>query len=59
MQMPDVRNTLRDEKHTCEEMLSGVRLYHYHAQPKVRRRKTPLRNLTITILTVHGATPNL
>lgn len=69
MEMPDIRHTVRDERNrvtyhvmayrrlTREETLLSVR--HFLAQPKVRRRKTPLRNQIVTILTLHGATPRL
>jgi hypothetical protein len=69
MQLPDVRNTIKDERNNVTyhvmayrqlaqaEMVQSVRLFH--AQPKIRRRKTPLKNKVITILTVHGASPGL
>ena len=69
MDGPSIRNTLRIPKHnmtyhvmayrtlTRKELLESVA--QFLAQPKIRRRKTPLRNQTITILTVHGATPGL
>ena len=64
MQIPDVRNTIRDEDNnvtyhvmayrdlTREEMIVSVR--HFLAQPKNRRRKTPLKNKVVTILTSHS-----
>ncbi len=69
MQMPDVLTTLRDDQHNVtyrvlayrklsrDEMIHSVRLYH--SQPKIRRRKTSIRNQVITIISVLGATPNL
>lgn len=69
MQMPNIRNTLRDTKYNVTYHIMAYRQLTYtekvqsvaafHSQPKNRRRKTPLRNLTVTILTVFGATPNL
>ena len=67
MQMPDVRSSIRDAKNNVtyhvlayrplshQEVLQSVAMYH--AQPKVRRRKKLPRNETITIVTLHGATP--
>ena len=64
MQMPHVRNTIRDEDNnvtyhvmayrdlTREEMIVSVR--YFLTQPKNRRRKTPLKNKVVTILTSHG-----
>lgn len=69
MQMPNVKSTMKDPKNkvtydvlayrplSYAELLQSVRAYH--AQPKVRRRKAPLKNATITILTIHGASPGL
>lgn len=69
MQMPDVRTSIKDEKNNVvyhvlayrklsrAELVQSVRAYH--AQPKVRRRKKPLRNTEITIITIHGASPGL
>lgn len=69
MEMPNVKSTIRDERNnvtyhvvayrnlTREELVSSVRLFH--SQPKLRRRKTPLRNQIVTIVSVLGATPNL
>ena len=69
LKAPDVRNTVRDEEHNVtyhimayrtlskEEMILTVR--QYLAQPRLRRRKTRERHKVITILTVHGASPNL
>jgi hypothetical protein len=69
MQGPDVRSTLRDDANNMtyhviayralsrEELIRCVG--QYHAQPSVRRRKTPLRNKVIEIHTIIGASPNL
>ena len=69
MKGPQIRNTVRDKKNNVtyhimadralsrEEMLVAVG--QYHAQPGVRRRKMPLRNKVITILTLFGASPGL
>jgi len=66
MPMPDVATSIKDERHnvtycvlayrslTQAEMVLSIR--QFHAQPKIRRRRTPLKNQTITIITVHGAT---
>lgn len=65
MEMPNVENILRDEQHnvtyrvlayrrlTRQELLSSVGMFH--AQPKNRRRKRPITDKEITILTLHGA----
>lgn len=69
MRMPNVATSIRVEQHnityrvlayrplTRAEMVLSVR--QFHAQRKIRRRRTPLRNQTITIVTVHGATDNI
>lgn len=69
MQMPDVKSTIRDEQHNVtyhvlayrplsrSELVESVRVYH--AQPKVRRRKKPIKDRVITIVTIHGATAKL
>jgi hypothetical protein len=65
---PSVRTTATDKpnnvtyhvmayrKLTDDEMMMAIRLYH--SQPKVRRRKTPLRNKVITIISILGLRPN-
>jgi hypothetical protein len=65
MQMPNIRTSIRDEEcnvtyHfmgyrelTRDEMIMGVR--HYLSQPQHRRRKTPIRNKEITIITSIGS----
>lgn len=69
MQPPDVRTSIKDEENNVTyhvlayrklsraELVQSVRAYH--AQPKQRRRKKPLKNAQITIITIHGATPGL
>jgi hypothetical protein len=69
MQMPNVKSTITDPKNkvtydvlayrplSYAELVQSVRAYH--AQPKVRRRRTPLKNAMITIITIHGASPGL
>lgn len=69
MMLPHVEHLLRDDtrkltfrvmayrKLSRIEVLESVRAYH--AQPKVRRRKRALRNATITVLTLYGASPGL
>ena len=69
MQMPNVENILRDERHnvtyrvlayrrlTRAELISSVGMFH--AQPKNRRRKRPITDMEVTILTLHGANGGL
>jgi hypothetical protein len=69
MLAPDIRNTIVDKPNkvtyhilayrrlTTAEMVQSVQMFL--SQPKQRRRKTPLRNKVITILTIHGAAPGL
>jgi hypothetical protein len=69
MEMPRVKNTIRDGTNnvtyhvlayrslTKEELLLSVK--RFHSQPKIHRRKTPLRNMVITIISILGATPGL
>jgi hypothetical protein len=69
MQPPDICNTLRDgtnnmtyhvmayRKLSEAEVLGSVG--SYLARPEIRRRKTPLRNKTVTIITIYGASPGL
>lgn len=66
MQMPNVESTIRDAEHNVTyrvlayrhlsraEFVASVRMFH--AQPKTRRRKRPIRDKEITIITLHGAT---
>ncbi|MGH7269263.1 MAG: hypothetical protein ACREJ3_02435 [Polyangiaceae bacterium] len=65
MHRPNVENVLRDEQYnvtyrvlayrrlTRVELLSNVGMFH--AQPKNRRRKRPITDKEITILTLNGA----
>lgn len=69
MQLPEVVSQIRDAAHnvtyrflayrklTRAEMVTGVR--QYLSQQRVRHRRTRNRNGTITIVTIHGATPDL
>jgi hypothetical protein len=69
MQMPNVRSSIRDaENNVTYHVLAYRRLSkqelirsvaRYQVQPSVRRRKKPLKNQEITIITIHGATPGL
>lgn len=64
MQNPDIKNTLIDREHnmtyhimayrktTYEESIAAIR--SYHSQPQFRRRKTPMKNKVITIVTIIG-----
>ncbi len=68
MEAPNVRTSIRDEKNNVTyhvmayrklaraEVVQSVRAFQ--SQPKVRRKKH-VKNATITILTLHGATPEL
>lgn len=38
---------------------TSLSVRQYHVQLKMRRRRTPLKNQTITIVTVLGATDNI
>lgn len=67
--MPDTRTSMKDEANNFvyhvlayrkldkREMLEAVAAYR--SQPKVRRRKRPPHNGSVTIFTIHGATPSL
>ncbi len=69
MQMPNVTSTIRDAENNVTyqviayralsygEMVRSVRMLY--AQPKFRRRKKPLQNQTIKIITTLGATDRL
>lgn len=69
MQMPAIRSSMKDEANNFvyhvlayrkldrREMLQAIAMYR--SQPKVRRRNRPPQNGSVTILTIHGATPNL
>jgi hypothetical protein len=65
MKKPDIRSTLRDEEHNMTyhvlafrklnelEMVETVKMYL--AQPKIRRRRTPERNKTVTTHALMGS----
>ncbi len=69
MQTPDVRTSMKDEANNFvyhvlayrkldhREMLQAIA--QYRSQPKVRRRKRPPYDGSVTIITIHGATPGL
>jgi hypothetical protein len=69
MQMPDVHSSMKDEANNFVyhvlafrkldrlEMLQAISMYR--SQPKVRRRRRPPQNGSVTIFTIHGATPDL
>ncbi len=69
MKMPDVVTSIRDEANNYtynvlayrtlsrQEMLQAIS--HFKSQPKMRRKKRPLRNGSVTIVTIHGATPRI
>jgi hypothetical protein len=69
MQMPNVMSTIRDEENNVTYQVMAYRSLSYgelvrsvrmlHAQPKMRRRKKPLRNQVITIVTTLGASDRL
>ena len=62
--LPTVKHTVRDNEHnvtyhvmayrklTNREVMIGIRMYH--SQPKQRRRKTPVRDKVITIISLIG-----
>jgi hypothetical protein len=68
MQMPNVRTSIRDEvnrfsyhvvayrKVTQAEMLQAIACFHAERR---RRKKLPPRNGSVTIVTIHGASPGL
>lgn len=65
MQQPNVKSSIRDDENNVtyhvmayrtlsrEELVQCVRMYL--SQPAIRRRKTPVKNKEITIITVIGA----
>jgi len=69
MQMPNVRRSLKDEANNVTYHVLAYRqlsrmevlqsIAQYKQQSAVRRRKRPLKNGSVTIVTIHGATPGL
>jgi hypothetical protein len=69
MQSPDVETKMRDSKNNLTFRIMAYRklsqgevsptIASYLSQPKIRRRKTPLRNQEIVIITVFGCAPGL
>ena len=69
MQGPIIKSTITDEEANVtyhvrayrplarDEMIATIR--YYHSQASLRRRKTPLHNKVIAIITTLGATGGL
>jgi len=69
VQDPDIETVVRDSKNNLTFRIMAYRkltefevqstIGNYLSQPKIRRRKTPVRNKEITIITVIGIVPGL